>query len=252
MQLTQAELAQLLDIPLSQYRRLESGKDALEVRYVMRLLVLAQMHGWAEATPRDLCDDETAEIVEQELDEVEADDDGYEDSNFIDALTDLCDECGVSTVMCEVHSWREAPHAHMEPADFLETLENECEMVTTVFIDIDGIDVDASVAEILDAVGMPWPDLDAVPERHQAAFQRIEEKLRFAVLEKYPVESAWLRAEAVYDTGGGGLLRVTSVTTQWYDALRETVLTWLRENRKEFLGLEVEVGSDPEEPVTRH
>lgn len=250
MKLTQAELAKSLDIPLPQYRRLEGGEDPLSVLYAMRMLALAQMHGWADVSPEDVCDDDTAYLVQQELNEAEAEfPDGDED--FVERLTDLCEDIGVLAVTCEVHGWAKAPHAHMDPVSFLATLEAEADMVTTVFIDVDGIDVEAPVAEIMGAVGLPWPDLDDVPERHQEAFMRIEEKLKAALLNELPVESDWARAEAVYDTGGG-LLRVTSVMSPWYEDLRDSALTWLRENRAEFLALEVDVGPDPEKPITRH
>ncbi|KWT70848.1 hypothetical protein WDL1P2_00388 (plasmid) [Variovorax sp. WDL1] len=240
MKLTQAELAQKLDIPLPEYRRLEHGDDELSVRYVMRLLLLAQMNGWEDVMPEDLCDDETAAQVQEELNEF----------NFVGRLMALCDSIDVLPVMCEVHGWHEAPHAHMDADSFLETLAREAEMVTAVFIDVEEIDMDAPLAEIMGTIGLPWPDFDEVPEKHQEAFRHVEAELRAAFLEERPT-SDWIRTEAVYDTGGG-LLRATSVMAPWYDDLRDSVLSWLDEHRDQFLAMGVDVDTDPEEPITRH
>lgn len=249
MKLSQAQLAQKLEITLPEYRRLENDEEPISVLYAMRLLALAGIHGWPDARPEDLCDPATAELVNQELDELEAGD-FDESGRFVERLTDLCEAIDVLAVMCEVHGWDEAPHAHLDPDAFLATLENEADMVTTVFIDVEAIDLDSPVAEILGTIGLPWPDLDEVPERHQEAFRRIEGNLRAAFLKESAVPD-WVRTEAVYDTGGG-LLRATSVMSPRYEELRDTVLSWLEANRDEFLALEIDLDPDPDEPITRH
>lgn len=248
--LTQAELAQELEIPATEYGRCERGQASLPPKHVIRLLFLAGQGGMRDIEPEDLCDPGTAELVKQELADLEAE--GSDETNeFVERLTDLCEEIGVLAVMCEVHGWDEAPHAHLEPDAFLAALENEADMVTTVFIDVETIDFDDPVSEILGAIGLPWPDLDDVPERHHEAFKRVEEKLRAAFVDESAVQPDWVRVEAVYDTGGG-LLRATSIMSPWYEDLRDTVLSWLQANRDEFLALEVDVGPDPEKPITRH
>ena len=182
---------------------------------------------------------------------MEEPDDDASPVNFLEALLELCDTIGVHASFCLLHNWHDAPHAHLGPDAFLETLEAESDLVTAVFIDVDEIDVeDDSMSEMMDVIGFPWPDLDLAPPHQREGAMQIEQGLRALIREKKGENENWVRIEAVYDPGSA-LLRGATVMADWSADLHLAVLEWLHDHRDELIALEL-VDASEDSPATRH